>query len=324
MDGCKILVTGGAGFIGSNLTDALLQKGFSVRVLDNFSTGKRENLETAQTFSTFELIEGDVRDFSICRQAAEGCEIVFHEAALGSVPRSISNPQASLETNVQGFANMIEAARLANVKRFIFASSSSVYGDESRMPKVEAYIGKALSPYALSKQLNEMIAENYARVYRFQTIGLRYFNVFGKRQDPEGAYAAVVPKFIKKFLNHEPPVINGDGSFSRDFTYIENVIQANLLAMTTEDPAAVNQVYNVAFGEKTSLNDLFRALQETLAPFDPEVAKIKPLYGPERAGDIPHSLASLEKIHNLLHYTPEFDIKAGLERSAEWYYKNLK
>ena len=324
MGGCKILVTGGAGFIGSNLADALLQKGYQVRVLDNFSTGKRENLESALKNPDFELIEGDIRDFAVCRTAADGCRFVFHEAALGSVPRSIENPQQSMEVNVQGFINMIEAARLAKAERFIYASSSSVYGDETRLPKEEPYTGKALSPYALSKQMDEAIAENYARVYQFKSVGMRYFNVFGKRQDPDGAYAAVIPKFTKSLLAHQPPVINGDGSFSRDFTYIANVIQANLLVMETEHPDALNQVYNVAFGERTTLTELFTALRNCLAEFDPEISSVEVKYGPERAGDIPHSLASLKKIKTLLGYEPEFDVQRGLQASAEWYFNHLK
>ena len=250
----KICVTGGAGFIGSNLVDALLEKGHRVIVLDNFSTGKRENLVQCAGNPAFELIEGDIRDFEICKKAVSGCDYVFHEAALGSVPRSVAAPQASFEVNVQGFCNMIEAARLAEVKRFIYASSSSVYGDDEHLPKQEAFTGKALSPYALSKQMNELVAENYNRVYGFETVGLRYFNVFGKRQDPNGAYAAVIPKFIMLLQRGESPIINGDGTFSRDFTYIDNVVQANLLAMET---ACVNTVYNIACGERTSLNELF-------------------------------------------------------------------
>ena len=324
MEDCKILVTGGAGFIGSNLTDALLNKGYKVRVLDNFSTGKRENLIQAQKNPDFELLEGDIRDFAFCQEAVKGCSVVFHEAALGSVPRSIENPQRSLEVNVQGFLNVIESARLAGIKRFIYASSSSVYGDESRLPKIEECTGNALSPYALSKQIDEAIAENYARVYQFRSIGLRYFNVFGKRQDPDGAYAAAIPKFIKHLLRHEAPVINGDGSISRDFTYIENIVQANLLVMEKASSAAWNQTYNVAYGKQTSLNELFQALRSCLAEYDPEIAAIEPTYGPERAGDIPRSLASIEKIRTMLGFDPEYDVLKGLQCSAEWYFRNLK
>lgn len=314
MAGCemKICVTGGAGFIGSNLVDALLGKGFRVTVLDNFSTGKRKNLEQCAGNPLFELIEGDIRDFEMCKRAVEGCDYVFHEAALGSVPRSIANPQASLEVNVQGFCNMIEAARLAGVKRFIYASSSSVYGDDPHLPKVETFTGNALSPYALSKQMDEKIAENYNRVYGFETIGLRYFNVFGRRQDPEGAYAAVIPKFIMAVLRRERPVINGDGSVSRDFTYIDNVIQANLRCMETEFS---NTVYNIACGDRTTLNQLFEYISEGTG--------IEAVYGPVRKGDIPHSLADISKAAKELQYVPEVDIRTGLQLTREWYQKNL-
>ena len=314
MAGCemKICVTGGAGFIGSNLVDALLGKGFRVTVLDNFSTGKRKNLEQCAGNPLFELIEGDIRDFEMCKCAVEGCDYVFHEAALGSVPRSIANPQASLEVNVQGFCNMIEAARLAGVKRFIYASSSSVYGDDPHLPKVETFTGNALSPYALSKQMDEKIAENYNRVYGFETIGLRYFNVFGRRQDPEGAYAAVIPKFIMAVLRRERPVINGDGSVSRDFTYIDNVIQANLHCMETEFS---NTVYNIACGDRTTLNQLFEYISEGTG--------IEAVYGPVRKGDIPHSLADISKAAKELQYAPEVDIRTGLQLTREWYQKNL-
>ncbi|MBQ7402339.1 MAG: SDR family oxidoreductase [Lentisphaeria bacterium] len=308
----KICVTGGAGFIGSNLVDALLGKGFRVTVLDNFSTGKRKNLEQCAGNPLFELIEGDIRDFEMCKRAVEGCDYVFHEAALGSVPRSIANPQASLEVNVQGFCNMIEAARLAGVKRFIYASSSSVYGDDPHLPKVETFTGNALSPYALSKQMDEKIAENYNRVYGFETIGLRYFNVFGRRQDPEGAYAAVIPKFIMAVLRRERPVINGDGSVSRDFTYIDNVIQANLRCMETEFS---NTVYNIACGDRTTLNQLFEYISEGTG--------IEAVYGPVRKGDIPHSLADISKAAKELQYVPEVDIRTGLQLTREWYQKNL-
>ena len=325
MAGCKmqILVTGGAGFIGSNLSEALLQLGHHVRVLDNFSTGKRENLEFCKNNPRFELIEGDIRDFSCCKDAVSGCDVVFHEAALGSVPRSVANPQMSLEVNAQGFINMIESARISCVKRFVYASSSSVYGDERTMPKQENRTGKALSPYALSKQMNEAVAENYAGVYSFQSIGLRYFNVFGRRQDPDGAYAAVIPKFVMSLLEHKSPVINGNGSFSRDFTYIDNVIQANLLAMQTEDPSSVNQVYNIACGKQTSLNELFLLLREFLAEYDEEIRAIEPVYGPERMGDIPHSLADIEKAAVRLNYVPEIDVNEGLRQTASWYSKKI-
>lgn len=308
----KICVTGGAGFIGSNLVDALLAEGCEVVVLDNFFTGKRENLKQCAGNPAFELLEGDIRDFETCKRAVDGCDHVFHEAALGSVPRSVANPQASFEVNVQGFCNMIEAARLAGVKRFIYASSSSVYGDDGHLPKQEIFTGKALSPYALSKQMNESIAENYNRVYGFETIGLRYFNVFGKRQDPNGAYAAVIPKFIAALRNGESPVIYGDGSNSRDFTYIDNVVQANLLALKTEH---ANTVYNVACGERTTLNELFEYLCG-----DPAV---KPVYREKRKGDIPHSFADISCAAEKLGYKPEVSIQDGLKRTAAWYREQM-
>ena len=304
----KICVTGGAGFIGSNLVDALLGQSDQVVVLDNFSTGKRENLSQCAGNPNFTLIEGDTRDFETCKKAVYGCDYVFHEAALGSVPRSVANPQASFEVNVQGFCNMIEAARLAGVKRFVYASSSSVYGDDEHLPKVEAFTGNALSPYALSKQMNELVAENYNRVYGFETIGLRYFNVFGKRQDPNGAYAAVIPKFIMLLQRGERPVINGDGSFSRDFTYIDNVVQANLLALKA---AHVNTVYNIACGERTSLNQLFEYLSEGTG--------IEPIHGDPRKGDIPHSFADISKAKEKLGYSVKCNIRNGLALTKAWY-----
>ena len=307
----KICVTGGAGFIGSNLVDALLGKGYQVVVLDNFSTGKQENLVQCAGNPAFELIEGDIRDFDTCKKAVADCDYVFHEAALGSVPRSVANPQASFEVNVQGFCNMIEAARLAGVKRFIYASSSSVYGDDEHLPKQEEFTGKALSPYALSKQMNESIAENYNRVYGFETVGLRYFNVFGKRQDPNGAYAAVIPKFIMMIQRGESPMINGDGTFSRDFTYIDNVVQANLLALETD---CVNTVYNIACGERTSLNQLFEYLSQN--------SGVTPIYGANRKGDIPHSFANISKAKEKLGYSVVCSICDGLALAKEWYIAN--
>ena len=309
----KICVTGGAGFIGSNLVDALLEQGDQVVVLDNFSTGKRENLLQCGGNPNYTLIEGDIRDFETCKKAVSGCDYVFHEAALGSVPRSVANPQATLEVNVQGFCNIIEAARLAGVKRFIYASSSSVYGDDEHLPKVEEFTGKALSPYALSKQMNELVADNYNRVYGFETIGLRYFNVFGRRQDPNGAYAAVIPKFIMLLQQGERPVINGDGTFSRDFTYIDNVIHANLLALKT---AHVNSVFNIACGERTSLNELFEYLSEGTG--------IEPIYGKNRKGDIPHSFADIQKAKEFLGYSVAYNIRDGLTLTKEWYFSRIK
>lgn len=320
----RILVTGGAGFIGSHLVGELLKHECEVVVLDNFATGKRGNLKPFESNPLFRLIEGDIRDFAICRTAVAGCGAVLHEAALGSVPRSMENPQHSLEVNTQGFCNVIEAARQAGVKRFVFASSSSVYGDDPRLPKVEENVGRVLSPYALSKKMNEETAELYGRVFGMETIGLRYFNVFGSRQDPAGAYAAVVPKFAMSLIRHETPRIHGDGSNSRDFTYIDNVVQANFLALEVAAPEAVNQIYNVAFGERTNLNELFDAMRSALAIFDPAIAEIGVCHGVPRPGDIPHSLADIGKAQNLLKYAPQIDLRHGLKQTAQWYYGNLK
>ena len=316
----KILVTGGAGFIGSHLVDALLERGDEVVVLDNFITGKRENLAAHAGNPFFSLIEGDIRDFDVCRRAVAGCTGVLHEAALGSVPRSMENPRLTWEINAQGFVNVIEAARQAGVKHFVYASSSSVYGDDPRMPKREEFIGAALSPYAASKQNNETVADLYRRVFGFSSIGLRYFNVFGARQDPAGAYAAVIPKFAAALLKHRSPVINGDGSFSRDFTYVANVVRANLLALEAPE---LHLVCNVACGKETTLNELFAALRAELSVSDPAVAAVEAEYGPERAGDIPHSLASVDKAERFLGYVPEFGVREGLARAALWYCGHL-
>ena len=319
----RILVTGGAGFIGSNLVEALLAQGNDVVVLDNFMTGKMENLIPFFGNRHFKLIVGDIRDPAKCREAVDGVEYVLHEAALGSVPRSIKDPMTSTEVNVSGFVNMLFAAQEAKVRRFVYAASSSTYGDSQALPKVEDRIGKPLSPYAITKYVNELYAENFSRLYGIETVGLRYFNVFGRRQDPFGAYAAVIPKFVMSLIRHESPVINGDGSYSRDFTYVDNVIQANQLALLAGRPEAVNTVYNVAFGERTTLNELFAILRENLAKFDPAIAEVEPAYGPNRAGDIPHSLACIDKAKELLGYRPEFSVKAGLSAAARWYFEHL-
>lgn len=321
----NILVTGGAGFIGSNLTEALLERNHSVTVLDNFATGHIENLLPLieKYGSRLKLIVGDIRNLDDCRKAVEGCEYVFHEAALGSVPRSIKDPITTNEVNIGGFLNMLVASRDAGVRRFIFAASSSTYGDSASLPKVEDIIGRPLSPYAITKYVDELYADVFARTYGIEYIGLRYFNVFGRRQDPNGAYAAVIPLFVKKLLNHEQPVINGDGEYSRDFTYIDNVIEMNLRAMSTNNPEAVNQIYNTAFGERTTLNQLTGYLREFLSREDPAIASIEPLHGPNRLGDIPHSLASIEKAQRLLGYNPQFSMRQGLEIACDWYAKNL-
>ena len=321
----KILVTGGAGFIGSNLTEYLLEQGHQVRVLDNFATGHIENLlPLFQRFpDSFELQVGDIRQMSDCRQSVEGMEYVLHEAALGSVPRSVKDPITTNEVNIGGFLNMIVAARDAGIKRFVFAASSSTYGDSTSLPKVEDVIGKPLSPYAITKYVDELYADVFARTYGIEYIGLRYFNVFGRRQDPNGAYAAVIPLFVKKLMNHEAPNINGDGEYSRDFTYIDNVIQMNMLALTTENPQAVNQIYNTAYGERTTLNQLVTYLKEFLGEFDEAIKEIEPTHGPNRVGDIPHSLASVEKARNLLDYDPQFSMREGLRQAVKWYWENL-
>lgn len=320
----KILITGGAGFIGSNLTEYFLGKGHQVVVLDNFATGHRHNIAQHDENPNFKLIEGDIRHVEDCQKAVEGVDYVLHQAALGSVPRSIKDPQTSNDVNVSGFLNMLVAARDANVKRFVYAASSSTYGDSESLPKVEDKIGKPLSPYAITKYVNELYAEIFSKTYGMETIGLRYFNVFGRRQDPNGAYAAVIPLFVKKFMNHESPVINGTGDYSRDFTYIDNVIQMNELAMLTENPEAVNTVYNTAVGDRTTLNQLVGYLKEYLTEYDAEIAKVEVVHGPNRQGDIPHSLASVDKAKNLLGYEPTHVIKEGLREATQWYWENLK
>ena len=320
----KILITGGAGFIGSNLCEYFLLKGYKVTCLDNFATGHKYNIEHLFENPNFELIEGDIRNLEDCQKAVQGATYVLHQAALGSVPRSIKDPITSNETNVSGFLNMLVASRDAGVKRFVYAASSSTYGDSENLPKVEDKIGKPLSPYAITKYVNELYADIFSKTYGIQTMGLRYFNVFGRKQDPNGAYAAVIPLFVKQFINHQSPVINGDGNYSRDFTYIDNVIQMNELAMTTENPEAINTVYNTAFGDRTTLNDLVSYLKEFLSEYDSEIANVEIVYGPNRIGDIPHSLASIDKAKNLLNYNPKYSMREGLRQAVKWYWENLK
>ncbi|WP_068597898.1 SDR family oxidoreductase [Vaginella massiliensis] len=319
-----ILITGGAGFIGSNLTEYFLNKGYFVRCLDNFATGHRHNIEPFLSNENYELIEGDIRNFETCQKAVEGMDYVLHQAALGSVPRSIKDPQTSNEVNVSGFLNMLAAARDAGVKRFVYAASSSTYGDSENLPKVEDIIGKPLSPYAITKYVNELYADIFSKTYGIQCIGLRYFNVFGRRQDPNGAYAAVIPLFVKQLMNHESPTINGTGDYSRDFTYIDNVIQMNELAMLTENPDAINTVYNTAVGDRTTLNSLVAYLKDYLSEFDPEIKDVEVKHGPNRQGDIPHSLASIEKAKTLLGYQPTHTIDKGLKEAVAWYWENLE
>lgn len=319
----KILITGGAGFIGSNLCGYFLEDN-EVICLDNFSTGHYHNIQSFLLHPNFKLIEGDIRDFETCERAVLGVDFVLHEAALGSVPRSINDPITTNEVNVSGFLNMLTAARNAGVKRFIYAASSSTYGDSEKLPKIEEVIGKPLSPYAVTKYVNELYADVFSKTYGIATIGLRYFNVFGRNQDPNGAYAAVIPKFVAQFLNHESPIINGDGNFSRDFTYIDNVIQMNELAMLSDHPEAINTVYNTAFGERTTLNELVHSLKEFLAEFDAEIATVPIVYGENRVGDIPHSLASIEKAKRLLNYEPKFSMREGLKETVKWYWETRK
>ena len=320
----NILVTGGAGFIGSNLCEALLEKNNTVVCLDNFATGKRENVAHLATNNNFRLIEGDIRNLADCKKAVKSVDYVLHQAALGSVPRSIKDPITSNDVNVGGFLNMLVASRDAGVKRFVYAASSSTYGDSESMPKVEDIIGKPLSPYAITKYVNELYADIFSKTYGLETIGLRYFNVFGRKQDPNGAYAAVIPKFVSQLMAGESPVINGDGNYSRDFTYIDNVIQANFLSLTTENKQAINTVYNVAFGDRNSLNDLMGYLKEYLSEFDITIGAIKIQHGPNRAGDIPHSHASVQKAKNNLGYNPQFSLQQGLKEAIKWYWENLK
>jgi UDP-N-acetylglucosamine 4-epimerase len=319
----RVLVTGGAGFIGSNLIDSLLNSGNKVVCLDNFSTGKRENLKEFIGNPVFKLIEGDIRNYNDCKKAVENIDIVFHEAALGSVPRSIKDPITTTDVNIGGFVKMLFAAKESGVKRFIYAASSSTYGDHPDLPKVENKIGSPLSPYAITKYVDELFANNFAQTYGIDVIGLRYFNVFGRHQDPDGAYAAVIPKFMKMMMKHQVPLINGDGSVSRDFTYIDNVVQANHLASVVQNIEALNQVYNVAHGERTSLNQLFFFIRKLAAGFDKDILTIEPIYGPARAGDIPHSLASIEKAKKLLYYSPTFNVEDGLKEAVKWYWENL-
>ena len=323
LSGKKILVTGGAGFIGSNLCESLLQLNNKVVCLDNFATGKRENITMFLDNPNFTLIEGDIRNLQDCMLATNEVDYVLHQAALGSVPRSIKDPITSNEVNVGGFLNMLVASRDHGVKRFIYAASSSTYGDSESMPKVEEMIGKPLSPYAVTKYVNELYAEIFSTTYGLETIGLRYFNVFGKKQDPNGAYAAVIPKFISQLIQLKSPVINGDGSYSRDFTYIDNVIQANLLSMTAAQNA-VNTVYNVAFGDRNTLNDLMRYLKELLSVYNPAIEDVAVVYGAKRTGDIPHSHASIAKAQKALQYHPQYSLQQGLKEAIQWYWEDLK
>lgn len=323
------LVTGAAGFIGSNLVETLLKLGQRVVGFDNFATGHRKNLQQVQQivgsklWGNFRFVEGDIRDATTCQSACAGVDYVLHQAAVGSVPRSMVDPIASHEANVTGFINMLVAARDQKVKRFVYASSSAIYGDHPGLPKVEDKIGSPLSPYAATKLINEVYAGTFAMVYGFGSIGLRYFNVFGPRQDPEGAYAAVIPKWIAALIKQEAVAINGDGETSRDFCYVDNVVQANLLAAAATNPEAVNQAYNIAIGERTTLNELFDLLQTSLRKLDPQLPLQKPKYQDFRAGDVRHSLADISKAQRLLGYAPKYKIGDGINIALDWYLKNV-
>ena len=322
----KILVTGGAGFIGSNLCEELVRRGHYVVCLDNFSTGHLENIQCLldNNRDRFKLIEGDIRNLDTCIKAINGVDTVFHEAALGSIPRSIDDPITTNSVNIGGFLNMLVAAKNANIDRFIFAASSSTYGDNETIPKVEDNIGRPLSPYALTKYVDELYAHVFSITYGLKYIGIRYFNVFGRRQDPNSAYAAVIPLFIKKLLKHEQPIINGDGSNSRDFTYIDNIIHINMLALETLSPEAFNQIYNGAGGENTSVLELEQLITKNLSVYDKGINCIVPMFGPKRIGDIKHSKASISKAKELLGYSPVCTFENGLRQTINWYWANLK
>lgn len=320
----KILVTGGARFIGSNLCEELVKKGNYVVCLDNFSTGHIENIQGLLDNNRFKLIEGDIRNLDTCLKAVNGVDVVFHEAALGSIPRSIDDPITTNAVNISGFLNMLVAAKNAKIDRFIFAASSSAYGDNETIPKVEDTIGKPLSPYALTKYVDELYAHVFSITYGLKYIGIRYFNVFGRRQDPNSAYAAVIPLFIKKLLKHEQPIINGDGSNSRDFTYIDNIIHINMLALETLSPKAFNQIYNGAGGENTSVLELEQLITKNLSAYDNCIDCIVPIFGPNRIGDVKHSKASISKARELLGYTPVCTFEDGLKKTIYWYLTNLK
>ncbi len=319
-----VLVTGGAGFIGSNLCESLLDNNNTVRCLDNLSTGKKENIIPFLENKNFTFLEGDIRNLETCINAAEGVDIILHQAALGSVPRSINDPITTNDVNINGFLNMLVAARDAKVKRFVFAASSSTYGDSKALPKVEDVIGKPLSPYAITKYVNELYADVFYKTYGLETIGLRYFNVYGRRQDPNGAYAAVIPKFTQLFMELKSPTINGDGTNSRDFTYIDNVIQMNHLAATTENKEAIGEVFNTAVGERANLLEMTSLLKKYLSEYKKEISQVEIIHGPERLGDIPHSHASIDKAKNILGYKPTHNLQVGLKEAVDWYWGNMR
>ena len=324
IEGKNVLVTGGAGFIGSNIIEVLLKQNNNVVCLDNLSTGFYKNIKPFIDEPNFNFIEGDIRDLQACLEATKNIDVVLHQAALGSVPRSIENPIATNEVNTSGFLNMLWAVKENNVKRFVYAASSSTYGDSKELPKVEENIGNPLSPYAVTKFVNELYADVFSKTYGIEVIGLRYFNVFGPKQNPNGAYAAVIPKFINQFLEEESPTINGDGLTSRDFTFIDNVVQINQLAAITENKEALNTVYNVACGENTSLNELVEAIKDSLIKHKKSIASVNANYGPERKGDVKHSLADVNKAVNLLRYNPTVYFKEGIEKTISWSLDQLK
>jgi len=321
--GKQVLVTGGAGFIGSNLCEYLLNSGAYVKCLDNLSTGHKKNISSFMSHKSFSFLFGSITDLDTCQKACENIDYVLHQAALGSVPRSIEHPSKTNNVNVNGFLNMLIASKDNNVKRFVYASSSSIYGDSPKLPKTENEIGAPLSPYAITKYTNELYASIFKKHYNLDTIGLRYFNVFGQKQDPDGAYAAVIPLFIKLLLQHKSPYINGDGSFSRDFTYIKNVVQMNVLAMICKNKNAINQLYNVAVGDSTTINELFFIIRKYLAKYDKKISSIKPKYRKIRDGDVPHSKACIKKAQKFFGYNPTHNLEIGIKESIDWYYKEL-
>jgi len=318
-----VLVTGAAGFIGSNLCEFLVENNVSVKALDNFATGHKHNLSNLLSKANFTFIEGDITDLDTCQNACRNVDFVLHQAALGSVPRSIEDPIRTNQANINGFLNMLVASRDQGVKRFVYAASSSTYGDSKSLPKVEDIIGNPLSPYAITKYVNELYAQNFKLTYDLDTVGLRYFNVFGRKQDPNGAYAAVIPKFVIQLMKHESPTINGDGTFSRDFTYIDNVIQMNVLAITTSNKNALNQIYNTAVGDRTTIKEMAELLKKYLSVYDAKIANIEIKHGSNRKGDVPHSLASVEKATKLMGYKPTHEFKEGLKEAVDWYWENL-
>ena len=321
--GVTVLITGGAGFIGSKLCDAVVEMGYNVRCMDNLITGKKENIEHLIGHPNFKFLETDLRDYDSCVKAVSGVEIILHQAALGSVPRSVDDPITTNSININGTLNLLDAAQRAGVRRVVYAGSSSAYGDSPVLPKVEKHRGNPLSPYAVTKFVGELYCSVFSSLHGMETICLRYFNVFGPRQDPDGVYAAVIPKFIQSMMRHEEPTVFGDGEQTRDFTHVNNVVDANILAMTTVDENAINQTYNIAAGQRTSVNQLFDFLKELLSDFDQEIGSLNMIHTEPRLGDIPHSTASIEKAKEILGYNPTIDVEQGLKMAIGWYWDNL-